>query len=620
MFMGCEQLSMGQSRSGSTTWASETPRGDFRDTVHRSGFSKLSLVTHTRVATSPQSSNTYSDSAVSSISDSPSSSSRPSPPSSATSANIIVDIPQDQKVISLSRGSSILTRLKSSISSSGVSPHSARRSSVQPSDFLFPPEEPEKRFVDSIGMVIPGVCDRSRCALSSAHFITNWRLSEPVEYTTALADHGITYSDYNRLLVALANFLEEISNKSNRSSIRATSHGQAAIPKNNSISESAHQYKVVLERAMALNKLLEEISWNWQKRGLPVMVCVSSYSLFSPNCVSESFIQILHKSLQTPTPPESPILTQLSFIDPSVANKSGESSAVELRHEIRRRSVSPPLPTAGNLLHHHQQFQSRDRTRPWSLWPNAIPSRKRELMKGYAHCYGLDPYFRAWMRADINSRTKCTSYAKYMIEQEDNPFINTRLDYVTPPSRRTLLRNLLTMRSTKWGGEHSSNTNRAYYEHNRKLECRKSFEHGCRLRVVSFGFRHPIYPPHTPEMAQLSLKLEAYQTIIDRIEGIRQDYTASVKRCLLQCPSKWYKLRHRRTEDALARVSGYIRQLNAVDRRIVWTIEKIPGVYDRGLAEWEISAWNGEDPLELLIQLEKWRIIERKLDIDDDEY
>lgn len=68
------------------------------------------------------------------------------------------------------------------------------------------------------------------------------------------------------------------------------------------------------------------------------------------------------------------------------------------------------------------------------------------------------------------------------------------------------------------------------------------------------------------------------------------------------------KVRRRSTEDALMKVSEYIREFNASQRKVVWTIEIIPGVCDRGLArertEWEISAWNGEDPLELLIELE----------------
>jgi hypothetical protein len=71
------------------------------------------------------------------------------------------------------------------------------------------------------------------------------------------------------------------------------------------------------------------------------------------------------------------------------------------------------------------------------------------------------------------------------------------------------------------------------------------------------------------------------------------------------------------------KVSEYLRQLNASQRRIVFTIEKIPGVYDRGLArnrtEWEISAWNADDPLELLMQLEKWGIIENRLSLEEDD-
>ena len=82
-------------------------------------------------------------------------------------------------------------------------------------------------------------------------------------------------------------------------------------------------------------------------------------------------------------------------------------------------------------------------------------------------------------------------------------------------------------------------------------------------------------------------------------------------------------VRRRSTEDALTRVSDYLRQLNASQRRIVWTIEKIQGVYDKGFAtnctEWEISTWNAVDPLELLIQLEKWGIIEKRLSVDDED-
>lgn len=357
------------------------------------------------------------------------------------------------------------------------------------------------------------------------------------------------------------------------------------------------------------------------------MVCISSFSLFAPNRISESHVQILHVSPQAPTPPKHVAIhratKRLSFIDPFAVANTEERSVAGPRHKLNRRSMSPPSPSStAALLHHHQQLQLRDRTRPWPLWPNAIPSQKRELMNRHADRYGVDPYFRAWMRADINSRTRCTSYVKYLIEKEDDPFVNKRLEYVTP-FRSEPSWDLLTKTPTRWTGEHPSIVNRGNYEHNRRLECRKTVERGSRLRVVRFGFRHPIYPPHTPEMGDLGLSREAYQAIIDHIEDIRKDYRSNSKSCLPQFVASWNKIRRRSTEDALKKVSEYIRQVNAQDRRIVWTIEKIPGVYDRGFGrdrkEWEISAWNGEDPLDLLIQLEKWGIIEKKLNIDDDE-
>ncbi|KAJ4297767.1 hypothetical protein N0V90_005662 [Kalmusia sp. IMI 367209] len=246
-------------------------------------------------------------------------------------------------------------------------------------------------------------------------------------------------------------------------------------------------------------------------------------------------------------------------------------------------------------------------------------------MTDNADRYGIDPYFRAWLRANINSRTKCTSYAKYMIEQEDNPFINTRLEYCTPPSKAASLWSLLRVGPSKWKKQYPGVVNRKHYEHNRQLECRKTTEHGSRLRIVRFGFRQPLYPPHTPEMDELGLTHEAYQTIINNIEDIRQNYRPNHHKCVPGLLASWIniKIRRRRAADALTKVSEYIRQVNASGRRIVWTIEKIPGVYDRGIGrdkqEWEISAWNSEDPFELLLQLERWGLIEKRLNIDDDE-
>jgi hypothetical protein len=210
-----------------------------------------------------------------------------------------------------------------------------------------------------------------------------------------------------------------------------------------------------------------------------------------------------------------------------------------------------------------------------------------------------------------------------MIEQEDDPFVNRRLGYTDGCSRGALVWDVMTHGPKAWKEQFPSAVNRVKYEHNRKLECRRTIEQGSRLKLLRFGFRHALYPPHTPEMEELGLSEEQYQTIISTIGDIK----ASAQLCT-KCPMSYVlsslnKIRHRSTEDALMKVSEYIRQLNASQRRVVWTIEKIPGVYDRGLArdrtEWEISAWNGEDPLELLLELERWGIIEQRLSIEDNE-
>jgi hypothetical protein len=124
-------------------------------------------------------------------------------------------------------------------------------------------------------------------------------------------------------------------------------------------------------------------------------------------------------------------------------------------------------------------------------------------------------------------------------------------------------------------------------------------------------------------MEELGLSKVAYQAITSNITRIQTSMQFSTKCPVSYMASTWNKIRRRSTEDALRKVSEYIRELNASQRRVVWTIEKIPGVYDRGLArdrtEWEISAWNSEDPLELLIELERWGIIEKRLGIDDDD-
>lgn len=210
-----------------------------------------------------------------------------------------------------------------------------------------------------------------------------------------------------------------------------------------------------------------------------------------------------------------------------------------------------------------------------------------------------------------------------MIECEDDPLVNNRLEYTESTSKRNLFVDVMINGTRAFKEQFPSSVNRTKYEHNRKLACRKATEHGSRLRLVRFGFRHPIYPPHTPEMAALGLSKDDYQKIILHIDSIQTHAQLSTKCPMSYMLASCNKIRRRSTEDALIQVSEYIRTLNAQQGRIVWTIEKIPGVYDRGLArdrtEWEISMWNAEDPLELLMQLEKWGIVEKRLSDDDED-
>ncbi|KAJ4368905.1 hypothetical protein N0V83_005987 [Neocucurbitaria cava] len=552
------------------------------------------------------------------------------------------------------RRPSVLSRWRSSVSTAS-STKEVRRA-ILPEDFQTPPEQPERHFIDAIGMIIPGVCDRSRCSHLRAHFVSTFRLCEPIEYTTTLADHGITYTDYSRLLSALSNFLDEITseskqkkNKKRRSDagsvgrdvqdagLESKEMGGTASPgpHKGPMSDTNEQLDKAKFQAASLNKLLEDITWNLQARGVPVMICVNSFSLFAPHRISEAHIQILHVTLEqllaaeyTPEGPseattrQSSMEERLSFIDLSSLVESDERVS---RPKLEAQTMSAPTSRSkgSRLQHQHRQAQLRDHSKPSALWPNAIPSSKRPVMSANAERYGVDPYFRAWMRANINSRTRTNTYAKYMIEQEDDPFVNKRLEYNESASRGTLLWDVMAKGTQVWKEQSPSTVNRAKYEHNRKLECRKTIEHGSRLRLVRFGFRHAIYPPHTPEMSALGLTREAYQTIISKIDAIYTQSQLSTKRPMSYLMASLNKIRKRSTEDVLMKVSEYIRELNAAQRRIVWTIEKIPGVYDRGLArdrtEWEVSAWNGEDPLELVLQLEKWGIIEKRLDVDDED-
>ncbi|KAF2829976.1 hypothetical protein CC86DRAFT_276302, partial [Ophiobolus disseminans] len=559
-------------------------------------------------------------------------------PSSATSPSIYtVDSFNAYTATGANRRPSAFRRLRSSIGT--VSSHpTSQRPAVEPSDFRAPSEQQEKRFVDSIGVVCPGVCDRPQCAHPLAHFVSTFRICQPIEYTTALADHGLTYTDYSRLRTALKIFLEDqvvdAKIRESQESLPYTSEEQqhessaqgkpTTRKRRNTFLDTTEGLPKSRQQADALNLLLEDITANLRERGVPVVVCVSSYSLFAPHRIAEAHIQILHAPLSPQNrsrfiTPEARSGQRLSFIDSFSIAAAEPRSISTSRPNLEGRSASEPIARTQTSKYRHQTSQNRDRSRPWPLWPNAIPSRKRQLMNDNADRYGVDPYFRAWLRAGINSRTRSSTYAKYMIEQEDDPFVNRRLQYIDATSRGTLVWDVLAHGAKAWQEQFPSSVNRAKYEHNRKLECRKTIEYGARLRILRFGFRHAIFPPYTPEMEELGLSKAAYQIIISNIADIHANLTWSTKCPVSYMLSSLSKIRRRSTEDALMKVSEYIRELNASQRRIVWTIEKIPGVYDRGLArdrtEWEISAWNGEDPLELLIELERWAIIDKRLNI-----
>ncbi|KAF7571055.1 hypothetical protein A1F94_006018 [Pyrenophora tritici-repentis] len=592
--------------------------------------STLPGVTHTHLSHKRRSGSTIEDSSTRTRS----SSLEASQGSSATSPSIYtLDSFTNFRPIDERGKSSTISRLKS-LPKTGLSRQNVPRFNVQPSDFRIPPEQPEKRFVDDIGMIIPGVCDREQCADPRTHFVASFRLCEPIEYTTALADHGITYTDYVRLIAALFNFLEDTSKdarRRNRAKAEEDSgtETESSTRAKNSFFDTTEQLKGSKQHAVTLHKLLEDISWNFQARGVSVMVCVQSFSLFWPRRIAEAHIQVLHvrqEQARRETRVSGPVEKsgtrmgqRLSFINVFPLAKYEQTP----RPRLERQSVSATTMTTKCMRghdYHHQQSQIRDRSRPCALWPNAIPSHKWRIMNANVDRYGVDPYFRAWMRASINSRTRCTTYAKYMVEKEDDPFVNKRLEY----ANATLKKDLLEARGTRaWKERTPSTVNRTRYEHNRRLECRKTTENGSRLRIVRFGFRHPIYPPHTPEMDTLGLSKDAYQTIIADIDNFHSHVQLNTK-----CPGSYMvasvnTVRKMGTNDALMKVREYLRQLNASQRCIVWTIEKIPAVYDKGFGrnrtEWEISAWNAEDPLELLIQLEKWGIIESRLNLDDEE-
>jgi hypothetical protein len=622
--------------AGANDSSSDEPRHKVDDTT----LPKLPRLSHVRPLEIRHSSSTVEDSPPQSRS----SSTRPGLSPTATSTSVYTI---ETFAGSTHGPSSVPSRLDSSISPAPTSGPTVPRQSIDPSDFRTPPEQPEKRFVDSVGVVCPGVSDRLQCN-RHVHFVSTFRICAPIEYSTALADHGVTYTDYCRLLTSIENFLKDHAGDARwklpqKAPHLICEHQQESLasrhaPHNHggAFLDTSEQLGRAKRQAHALNQLLEDITSNLRARGLPVVIHISSFSLFPPYRITEGHVQILHAPFATDIQsvsekPDPRCGQRLSFIDPFSFVRTESRSVSKSRPGLESRSQSEQITHIQCSKHHHQAFQYRDRSKPWPLWPNAIPTRKRQAMLENADRYGADPFYRAYLRANINARTTSSTYAEYMIEQEDDPFVNRRLKYTGDASRGALALDA-NINNPKSGTKHSVSScvrrnlllaNRARYEHNRRLECRKNVEQGSRLRIIRFGFRHAIFPVPTPEMEELGLTKARYETIISNIAGIRTSAQLCTKCPVSYLLSAVNTVRRRSTGDALLKVSQYIRELNASQRRVVWTIEKIPGVYDRGLArdrsEWEISVWNGSDPLELLIELERWGIIEQGLNSEDDE-
>jgi hypothetical protein len=75
-----------------------------------------------------------------------------------------------------------------------------------------------------------------------------------------------------------------------------------------------------------------------------------------------------------------------------------------------------------------------------------------------------------------------------LIEKERDPFVNKRVKYADATLSRDIV-DALVRGDRAWKERFSSAVNRAKYEHNRKLECRKTVEHGLRLRGLNSSQR-----------------------------------------------------------------------------------------------------------------------------------
>lgn len=540
----------------------------------------------------------------------------PGSPKSTLTTSQSIEPSGPHKVDSNATHPSVLRQLRSSRSTLSEALQPLKSAAYRPK-FETPPENPENRFIDSAGIVIPGVCDRSQCRHPRVHFVSAFQLSDPTEYTTVLADHGITYSDYARLIDAAQSLVANLSVESEPASHDSHSKRNPKYQrivnrldrKQSRDTDTAYLMcpnQQIQHNATLLNELLETISQSLQSRGVPTVACVSSFSLLTSEQCIDAHIQILHAPTSTQ---DTKVQTKwharatgcLSFIEPKDFGRLNGMWASHSQHQSIKFADLSPLGTRLEPQTSCDRMGSSTQRQisPWPVWPNAIPSSKRRAMAENAEYYGTNPYFRAWMRASLDSRTTCGTYNEYMLNNNHHSILEERPGSLENP-----------MSSAPTG-----TTSRARYQHNRQLEFRWSIENGSRSRLIRFSSCIKVRPPHNPELDEFGLSKDDVEAVIARVDEIVSARMETPQPLRTSVSSVLCKFCDCRNNDVILKLRRFIRKLNAAQRRIVWTLETI--VDNRGdHIDWEISAWNGQDSLELLIELERWGIVEKRLDVD----
>lgn len=504
---------------------------------------------------------------------------------------------------------SVLKRLKSSISMTSTTTTHLQKSVVCSSDLRGPSEVPEIRFIDSAGVVIPGVCDRMQCTFTRVHFVSAFHLSEPLEYTTALAEHGITYSEYVHLIEAMQDLVTDLPRGLRQHSkvdhvdrkpesqriARQLSQGWSRTARGVAVARPPQQQQHMRYCANMLNRLLDDISNNLRARGVPVVICVSSFPLFASEQYSDVQVQILHvpftpQNSRSSTGSQARVAERLSFVDLDTLGNSDDFCVPAAQCQSIMDDVRPSCDRKDSCMGHQ--------VCPWPIWPNAIPSRRRRIMAENAERYGIDPYFREWLRASFDSRTACDSYDEYLAERKRSSF-SEKLSGSSVPA-----------------GSAQRDVSLWRYQRSRQLELRRDIERGFRLRLVRFSGCGLVVPPHNPELDEAGLSKRAYEAIVARVCHITHGRDVAIQSARMRVSSVMQKICQRKRNTTFLKLQEYVRELNSAQQRIIWTVEAIVDEHGHH-SDWEISAWNGEDPLELLIDLEGCGIVEKRLTADD---